>query len=75
MTPSRDARHLALPQICAEGQQRIAQGKVLCAQAHIGELKADVASSAPVLRLHDGVASDFRSLGVSKCRDCQACGA
>jgi molybdopterin/thiamine biosynthesis adenylyltransferase len=86
MTLSRDARHLALPQVGAEGQQRIAEGKVLligvggigCAAAaylaasgvgnlrvvdfdtvdetnlgrqvlyargHIGELKADVAAS------------------------------
>jgi adenylyltransferase/sulfurtransferase len=29
MTLSRDARHLALPQVGAEGQQRIAEGKVL----------------------------------------------
>lgn len=29
MTLSRDARHLALPQVGAEGQQRIADGKVL----------------------------------------------
>ena len=29
MTLSRDARHLALPQIGAEGQQRIAQGRAL----------------------------------------------
>lgn len=86
MTLSRDARHLALPQVGAEGQQRIAEGKVLligvggigCAAAaylaasgvgnlrvvdfdtvdetnlgrqvlyargHIGELKANVAAS------------------------------
>lgn len=86
MTLSRDARHLALPQIGAEGQQRIAQGRVLLigvggigcaaaaylassgvghltvvdfdtvdetnlgrqvlyAQGHIGELKADVATA------------------------------
>ena len=85
MTLSRDARHLALPQVGAEGQQRIAGGKVLLigvggigcataaylassgvgqltvvdfdtvdatnlgrqvlyAQGHIGELKADVAA-------------------------------
>jgi adenylyltransferase/sulfurtransferase len=86
MTLNRDARHLALPQIGAEGQQRIAQGRVLLigvggigcaaaayiassgvghltvvdfdtvdetnlgrqvlyAQGHIGELKADVAAA------------------------------
>lgn len=86
MTLSRDARHLALPQVGAEGQQRIAEGNVLligvggigCASAaylaasgvgnlrvvdfdtvdetnlgrqvlyargHIGELKANVAAS------------------------------
>ena len=85
MTLSRDARHLALPQVGAEGQQRIAAGKVLLigvggigcataaylvssgvgqltvvdfdrvdatnlgrqvlyAQGHIGELKAEVAA-------------------------------
>lgn len=85
MTLSRDARHLALPQVGAEGQQRIAAGKalligvggigcataaylassgvgrltvvdfdrvdatnlgrqVLYAQGHIGELKAEVAA-------------------------------
>ncbi len=86
MRPGRDARHLALPQVGAEGQQRIAAGKVLligvggigCAaaaylassgvgqltvvdfdtvdetnlgrqvlytKAHVGELKADVAAA------------------------------
>ena len=86
MTLSRDARHLALPQVGADGQQRISEGKVLLigvggigcaaaaylassgvghlavcdfdtvdatnlgrqvlyAQGHIGELKAEVAAS------------------------------
>ena len=86
MTPGRDARHLALPQVGAEGQARIGAGKVLLigvggigcpaaaylassgvgqltvvdfdtvdatnlarqvlyAQGHIGELKADVAAA------------------------------
>jgi adenylyltransferase/sulfurtransferase len=86
MTLSRDARHLALPQVGAEGQQRIAEGRVLLigvggigcaaaaylassgagdltvvdfdtvdetnlgrqvlyAQGHIGELKAEVAAA------------------------------
>jgi len=29
MTLSRDARHLALPQVGADGQRRISEGKVL----------------------------------------------
>ena len=36
MTPGRDARHLALPQVGAEGQARIGAGKVLLAPASKG---------------------------------------
>ena len=36
---------------------------------------AGIASSAPVLRLYDGVASEFRSLVVSKRKGCKACDA
>ncbi|MBT8107074.1 MAG: HesA/MoeB/ThiF family protein [Gammaproteobacteria bacterium] len=34
---------------------------------------AGIDATAPLLRLYDGISSDFRSLGVSKRRDCPAC--
>ncbi len=52
MTLSRDARHIALPQVGAEGQQRIAAGKVLLIGAGgIGCAAAPYLASAGVGRL------------------------
>ena len=52
MTLSRDARHIALPQVGAEGQQRIAAGKVLLIGAGgIGCAAAPYLASAGVGKL------------------------